>query len=110
MSAEETAVQYIEKLLDFHISTSTPPSQFLTWGNLVQCPALLMNSRLNDLDWDTIPGLFDRLDAVKATHMDLDFVSGQWIHESYDVFNLDGAASHNLALIFFLTPNHQACV
>ena len=82
MSAEETAAQYIEKLLDFHISTRTPPSQFLTWGNLTQCPALLMDNRLDGLDWDTIPGLFDHLNTIKATHIDLDIVTDWWMHES----------------------------
>ena len=32
------------------------------------------------------------------------------MHKPFDVFNPDGIISHNLALVLFLTPNHQACV
>ena len=107
MSTEELAAQYVEKLLDFHLSNGTAPSQYLIWGNLTKCPALLMDSRLNGLDWDTIPGLFDHIDAVKATLIDLEIITGQWVQESFNIFNLDGIVSHNLALVLFLTPNHQ---
>ena len=69
-----------------------------------------MDSLLNGLDWDTIPGLFDHLDTVKATHINLDIVTSQWMHESFDIFNLDRVISHNFVLVLFLTPNHQACV
>ena len=40
--------------------------------------------------------------------MDLDIVTGQWMNESFDIFNLDGVVSHNLVLVLFLTPNHEA--
>ena len=53
MSTEEFAVQYVDKLLDFHIPNQMAPSQYLTWGNLTKCPALLMDSHLDGLDWDT---------------------------------------------------------
>ena len=110
MSTEELTVQYVDKLLDFHIPNQRAPSQYLTWGNLTKCPALLMDSHLNGLDWDTIPGLFDCLDAVKATRIDLEIVTGQWVHESFDVFNSDGVISHNLVVVLFLTPNRQTRV
>ena len=70
MSTEELTVQYADSLLDFHITNQTAPSQYLTWGNLTKCPALLMDNCLDDLDWDTIPGLFDCLDIIKATLID----------------------------------------
>ena len=108
MSTEDITAQYIERLLDFHLSTGTPPSQFLTLGNLTKCPTLLIDKRLDSLDWDTMPGLFDHLDTVKTTHIDLDIVTSQWMNESFDVFNLDGVVSHNLVLVLFLTPNHEA--
>ena len=110
MSTEEFAAQYMYKLLDFHIPNQTAPIQYLTWGNLTKCPALLMDSRLDGLDWDTIPGLFNHLDAVKATLIDLEIVTGQWVQESFDIFNPDRDVSHNLALVLFLTPNHQSHV
>ena len=69
-----------------------------------------MDSRLNGLDWDTIPGLFDHLDAIKATLINLEIVMGRWVQESFDVFNPDGIISHNLVLVLFLTPNHQSRV
>ena len=75
MSTEQTAAQYVEKLLDFHLSNRIPPSQFLTWGNLMKCPSLLMDKCLSSLDWDTIPGLFDHVNAIKATHIDFDIVN-----------------------------------
>ena len=102
--------QYVDKFLDFHIPNQMAPSQYLTWGNLTKCPALLMNSHLDGLDWDTIPGLFNHLDAVKVTLIDLEIVTGWWVHESFDIFNLDGDVSHNLVLVLFLTPNHQTHV
>ena len=80
MSAEEITEQYIEKLLDVHLSTGTAPSQFLTWGNMTKCPTLLIDSCLNGLDWDTIPGLFDCLNTIKATLINLDIVTGFWMH------------------------------
>ena len=95
MSTEELAAQYIDKLLDFHIPNQTAPSQYLRWGNLKKCSALLMDSHLDSLDWDTIPGLFDHLDVVKATLIDLEIVTGRWVHQSFDIFNPDGIISHN---------------
>ena len=35
---------------------------------------------------------------------------GQWVQESFDIFNPDGDVSHNLALVLFLMPNHQTRV
>ena len=110
MSIEELAAQYVDKLLDFHIPNQTAPSQYLTLGNLTKCPALLMDSHLNGLDWDTIPGLLDCVNAIKATVIDLEIVTGRWVHESFNIFNPDGDISHNLALVLFLTPNHQTRV
>ena len=107
MSAEEITAQYVDRLLDFHLSNGTPPSQFLTWGNVTKCPTLLMDKHLDGLDWDAIPGLFDHVDAIKATHIDLDIVTGQWMNKSFDIFNPDDVISHKLALVLFLTPNHQ---
>ena len=66
-----------------------------------------MDSCLDDLDWDTIPGLFDHLDTVKMMHIDLDIATSQWIEESYDVFNPNDIVCHNLVLALFLTPNTQ---
>ena len=108
MSTEYITAQYIEKLLDFHLSTGMPPSQFLTWGNLTKCPTLLMDKCLDGLDWDTIPGLFDRVNGIKTTPIDLDIVTGRWMNESFDVFNPDAVVSHNLVLVLFLMPNHEA--
>ena len=107
MSTEEIEAQYADKLVDFHTSHGTPPSQFLTWGNLTKCPSLLMDTRLNSLDWDTIPGLFDHLDDVKMTHIDLEIASSRWLEESFNVFNLDDDTSHNLVLALFLMLNTQ---
>ena len=69
-----------------------------------------MDSCLDGLDWDTIPGLFDCLDAIKMMHIDLDIATSQWIDESYDIFNPDDAVSYNLVLALFLTPNAQPWV
>ena len=110
MFADDISVQYTTKLLDFHFSTGMPPSQFLTWGNLTSCPTLLLDKCLDGLDWDSMPSLFDRVDAIKATHIDLDIATVQWMNESYDVFNPDGVVSHNLVLVLFLTPNHEAWI
>ena len=107
MSLEEIEKDYVDRLLDFHLSNRTPPSQFLTWENLTKCPTLLIDKRLDGLDWDTIPGLFDHVNAIKATHIDLDIATGQWMTESYDVFNPDGVVSQNLTLALFLMPNNQ---
>ena len=89
------------------MSNKTPPSQFLTWENLTKCPSILMDTHLDGLDWDTVPGLFDHQDAVKMMHIDLDIATSWWIEESYDVFNPDDIISHNLVLALFLTPNTQ---
>ena len=96
MSTEEVEAQYVDRLLDFHLTHGTPPGQFLTWENLTKCPSLLMDPHLDGLDWDTIPGLFDHLDTVKVTHIDLDIATGRWIDELYDIFNPDDIISHNL--------------
>ena len=79
MSLEETTRQCVDNLLDFHISMGMDPSQFLTWGNLTGYPTLLMDRRLDGLDWDTIPGFFDRVDAVKTTLIDLDIATIRWM-------------------------------
>ena len=79
MSSEEMEVQYADKLLDFHLSHGTPASQFLTWGNLTKSLSLLTDTHLNGLDWDTIPSLFDRLDDVKTTHIDLEIASSRCV-------------------------------
>ena len=110
MSAEEVEMQYADRLLDFHLTHGTPPSQFLTWETLMKCPSLLMDSCLNDLDWDTIPGLFNHLDTVKMMHINLDIATSWWINESYGVFNPDDIVNHNLVLVLFLTPNAQPWV
>ena len=107
MSTEEVETQYANRLLDFHLTHGTPPSQFLTWENLMKCPSLLMDSCLDGLDWDTIPGLFDHLDAIKMTHIDLDIATIWWIGEPYNIFNPDHTVSYNLVLALFLTPNAQ---
>ena len=92
------------------MSHGTPASQFLTWENLTKSPSLLTDTHLDGLDWDTIPGLFDHLDEVKTTHIDLEIASSRWLEESFDVFNLDDDASHNLPLALFLMPNAQPWV
>ena len=94
-------------MLDFHLTHGTPASQFLMWENLTKCPSLLMDSHLDGLDYNTIPGLFDHLDTIKATHINLDIATNRWIEESYDVFNPDDTVSHNLVLALFLTANAQ---
>ena len=87
-----------------------PPSQFITFGSLTGCPTLLMDRHLDGLDWDTIPGLFNRVDAFKTTLINLDIATVRWMQESFDLFNPDGEVSHNSALVLFLMPNHQARV
>ena len=74
MSTEEIEAQYSDRLLDFHLTHGTP-SQFLTWESLTKCLSLLMDTRLDGLDWDTIPGLFDRLDTIKTMHIDLNIAT-----------------------------------
>ena len=69
-----------------------------------------MDNRLDGLDWDTIPGLFDHLNIIKATLINLEIITGLWVHESFNIFNPDGIISHNLVLVMFLMPNHQTCV
>ena len=108
MSAGDISVQYTTKLLNFHFSMGMPPSQFLICGNLTSCPNLPLDKCLNGLDWDFMPGLFDHVDAIKATHIDLDITTGCWMNESYNIFNLDRVVSHNLVFVLFLTPNHEA--
>ena len=107
MSTEEIEAQYADRLLDFHLTHSTPPSQFLTWENLTKCPSLLMDIRLDGLDWDTISGLFDCLDTIKTMHIDLNIATSQWMNESYDICNPDDTISHNLVLALLLTSNAQ---
>ena len=64
-----------------------------------------------DLDWDTMPGLFDHLDTVKATLIDLEIITGQ-----VGTTNLSTSSiwmellATILALVLFLTPNHQTCI
>ena len=82
MSSEEIEAQYANKLLDLHLSHGTPASHFLTWGNLMKSLSLVTDTCLNGLDWDTIPSLFDRLDEVKTTHIDLDIASSRWFEKS----------------------------
>ena len=99
MSTEDIAAQYADRLLDFHLTHGTTPSQFLTWGNLTKCPSSLMDACLDGLDLDTISSLFDCLDAVKMMHIDLDIATNQWIDESYDIFNRDDNVSHNISIV-----------
>ena len=79
-------------------------------GEIWWSPSLLTDTCLDGLDWDTIPGLFDHLDEVKMTHIDFEIASSRWLEESFDIFNLDDDASHNLAVALFLTPNTQPWV
>ena len=51
----------------------------------MKCPSLLMDTCLDGLDWDTIPGFFNCQDAI----------------------NSNDVISHNLVLALFLTLNTQ---
>ena len=41
MSTEELTAQYVDKLLDFHLSNQTAPSQYLTWGEFEEMSNLI---------------------------------------------------------------------
>ena len=69
-----------------------------------------MDSHLDSLDLGYHSRPFDCLNIVKATLIDLEIVTGRWVHESFDVFNQDRIFSHNLALVLFLMPKHQTCI
>ena len=66
----------------------------------------MTNERLADLDWDTITGLFDRVGALKTTHVDTPTVTRSWAaRPDYDPFCPGGNILHNRALALFLSPN-----
>ena len=71
----------------------------------------MTNEQLTGLDWDTITGLFDRVGAVKMTHVDTPTVTGSWAaRPDYDPFCPSGTVLHNQALALFLSPNAEPSI
>ena len=89
----------------------TPPSEYLTWGNLQKTPAFMTDDHLDGLDWDTIPGLLDWVDKVTTMQADLLMAVNKWAkNENYDTFCPDGKVCHNLALALILSPNTEPSI
>ena len=74
-------------------------------------PALLSDKHLNGIDWDTIPGLFDWVENMWATHVDVRTAVNSWAKNSnIYTFCPDGEVIHNLALALFLMPNAEPSI
>ena len=70
-----------------------------------------MNDQLIGLDWDTVTSLFDRVGAVKTTHVDTPMVtSSSAARVHYDPFCPGGTVLHNQALALFLLPNTEPSI
>ena len=111
MSKDQIEEEYIRRFFNYHISNNTPPTAYLTWKACQRTPALMTNEQLTGLDWDTITGLFDRVGAVKTTHVDTPTVTGSWVvRADYDPFCPDGTVLHNQALALFLSPNTEPSI
>ena len=111
MSKEEIQEEYIRRFFNYHISNNTPPMAYLTWKACQHTPEIMTNDQLIGLDWDTITGLFDRVGAVKTTHVDTPKVTGSWAARAdYDPFCPGGTILHNKALALFLSPNTELSI
>ena len=111
MSKDEIEEEYIRRFFKYHISNNTPPTAYLTWKACQRTPELMTNEHLTGLDWDTITGLFDRVGAVKTTHVDMPTVTSSWaVRADYDPFCPSGTVLHNQALALFLSPNTEPSI
>ena len=111
MSKDEIQEEYIRRFFNYHISNDTPPQAYLTWKACQHTPEIMTNDQLIGLDWDTITGLFDRVGAVKTTHVDMPKVTGSWAARAdYDPFCPGGTVLHNQALALFLSPNTEPSI
>ena len=111
MSKDEIEEEYIRRFFKYHISNNTPPMAYLTWKACQRIPELMTNEQLTGLDWDTITGLFDRVGAVKTTHVDMLTVTSSWVvRADYDPFCPNGTVLHNQALALFLSPNMEPSI
>ena len=89
--------------MDFHSLNHIPASQFVLF--LKKHLEAFVNTKLDGVDWESIPSLFTWAGHLWATMINVNLVVESWTSSFDDHFVPGGKLVHNLALCLMLSPN-----